>query len=327
MSILLIGDIHFKINNSRQTLQLEEQVVSVITSRSVKHVILLGDVMNEHEKLFTCVMNRVVRFVTNIIKLCPITILVGNHDMINNQVFCDKNGHWMNIFSGWRDVTIVDEPMALKICGLQFCCVPYVFAGRFREALDSYKLDPNTFNYVVAHQEFRGAMMGRFESKSGDEYIWNTLCLSGHVHDFQVLGNVMYTGAAFEQSFGSSSCWLFLINQKNEIEKISSLVDGKRVVYRDLVNGSIDINIGLRNIQSDNKCIIRVDNVDDYHRWLISKQGVEISKKFMIGYTLKGQHTRVFPAIESHNLIECFKTRVMEKYPYYCDLMNSILEQ
>ena len=39
-------------------------------------------------------------------------ILVGNHDMINNQQFLTDN-HWMNGLKQWDNIVIVDHPVQL----------------------------------------------------------------------------------------------------------------------------------------------------------------------------------------------------------------------
>ena len=40
-------------------------------------------------------------------------ILVGNHDLINNQQFLSTN-HWMNALKDWPNIFIVDKPTTLS---------------------------------------------------------------------------------------------------------------------------------------------------------------------------------------------------------------------
>ena len=59
---------------------------------------------------------------------------------------------------------------------------------------------------IFAHQEFKGAKMGAIISEKGD--IWEKELppvFSGHIHDFQILDNIVYTGTPFQHSFFDST--------------------------------------------------------------------------------------------------------------------------
>ena len=55
---------------------------------------------------------------------------------------------------------------------------------------------------IFAHQEFRGCKMGKEISK-GDE--WNAeypLVISGHIHDYQIVGkNILYPGSSIQHTY------------------------------------------------------------------------------------------------------------------------------
>jgi flavodoxin len=244
--ILIIGDLHFKHDNIEQCAQFVDQVKELLPRTS--HVIILGDVLHYHERLHTSTLNRFFNFLKIINK--PTIILVGNHDMINNQVFCDADGHWMNILKEWKNITIVDYPQYLKIENITFLAAPYVYPGRLAEAFELFGVKPNNADYCLLHQEIKGCKMGAIESSDGDEYTWSTPCFSGHVHDKQQVGNVLYVGSAFEHSFGSKKCFLILLNPKTKtIEHVPSKVVGKRTVHLSLLNCQVTIPTNMPNVE------------------------------------------------------------------------------
>ena len=46
--------------------------------------------------------------VKNMSKIAPTIVIVGNHDLINNQQFLTEN-HWMNAMKQWDNVTVCDD--------------------------------------------------------------------------------------------------------------------------------------------------------------------------------------------------------------------------
>lgn len=330
MTILVIGDLHYKISNRTQTEQFEKQVYELLSQKdcAIEHVMILGDVLHNHERLDTMVLNRVIDFVSKVSSQCHTTILVGNHDMVNNQVFCDKDGHWLNVLKHWKNVTIIDIPTAQDIMGFRVLSVPYVYPGRFGEALEKFNLDPKDFDFVFAHQEFRGALMGAIESKIGDDYTWNTPCISGHVHKYQSINNVLYTGSAFEHSFGSAKCFLFLINRDKNIVKIKSNVVGKTVINTRIENGKVNVKIPEGSTPSLFKCIINVEKVEDFHKWSNTEEAKLICKHFTTSYNLLEKQGYIASGHKTHNdLIATFKEQVANKFPEYNDRVDRLIQK
>lgn len=323
MSILIIGDLHFKINNFNQIEQFTSQVYDLlkppgernykykINIENIKHVIFLGDILHNHEKLDTVVLNKVVNFFFKIVEYCPISILVGNHDMINNTNFCNPDGHWLNCLKLNPKIKIVDIPMVLKICNIDFLAVPYVFPGRFKEALDKFGFNPDNFDFCLAHQEFKKCKMGSFESEIGDEYNFDTKCISGHIHNYQEYGNIIYTGSAFEHSFGSDKCWLFVLNiEKKDLLKIESRVDSKKIFYCKLKkndqNYFLDTKLKIPSSGKKlNKINLKIDNIQEYKHWLETDLGKEIVKNYTIQFVLqKCENNKVVQDNIDKNLFE-----------------------
>ena len=102
-------------------------------------IIMLGDLLHEHERLHTTPLNKAYDFVKMLSGYAATYCLVGNHDLINNRQFLTKN-HWMNAMKEWDNVEVIDYPRSIRMDGVHFAAVPYVPPGAFEDALDFVKL-------------------------------------------------------------------------------------------------------------------------------------------------------------------------------------------
>ncbi len=199
MKALVVGDIHIKTSNIDHISKLTDFLVALANSRNPDIIILLGDILDYHEKVIIPCLNKAYELVQRL-STRPVYILVGNHDYISNTQFLSDN-HWMNAMKVWPNVKIVDKVLVEH--GVTFC--PYVFPGRLSEALDTVSGSTQT-RILFCHQEFRGCDMGVVRSEVGDDALGFTpYIISGHIHDNQRLGDKMYyVGAPLQHSFSES---------------------------------------------------------------------------------------------------------------------------
>ena len=188
VNILFIGDPHIKADNIPESDLLINDIISKIKNIKPDLCIIGGDLMHYHEKLYTIPLNKAYEFVKRCSYEVPTYVLVGNHDMINNQQFLTEN-HWMNGMKTWKeDVHIIDKVKHISLKNHNFMLCPYVYPGRFVEALDTIKEQFNwkDANIIFAHQEFKGCKMGAITSIEGDEWEEsNPMVISGHIHNKQ----------------------------------------------------------------------------------------------------------------------------------------------
>ena len=202
--VLSIGDPHFKISNTSETDKCVERILEIIDSKDIDFVVILGDLLHDHETLHTIPLNKAINFVKEVSKRCLTFVLVGNHDMINHDQFLTEN-HWMNSMKMWSNVFIVDYPMQYIFNDMKFIFAPYVNTGRFEECLD--KVDNwRDASCIFAHQEFYGCDFGHVPSVKGDKWSEeNPEVISGHIHSRQKVGdNVYYPGSVMQHAFGES---------------------------------------------------------------------------------------------------------------------------
>lgn len=199
---LAIGDLHFKLSNLSDQIELERRICEEVDRHKPDVLILMGDSLDSHETVYTPCLNAFQAMVMRLSKRIKVIILIGNHDYINNQCFLTKE-HPFNSMKLWPNVQIIDRPTIIAP-GIAAC--PYVPNGRFREALDT--LDSwQELRAIFCHQEIRGAKLGPIESQTGDE--WDArlpFLISGHIHERQYIEDsigqhTLYIGIPMDTAF------------------------------------------------------------------------------------------------------------------------------
>jgi DNA repair exonuclease SbcCD nuclease subunit len=235
ISIIAIGDPHFKLANLTTIQTYMTRVISSIQQVKPSFVVILGDLLHEHEKIHTKVLNYAYDFIHRIRQLVKVFVIVGNHDYINNQQYLSSN-HWMNAMKEWDNVTIVDSGAVHETPSGKFILCPYVFPGRFHEALNQIDPEWKDAKIIFCHQEIYGCKMGAIVSTIGDK--WDTsypMVVSGHIHDKQrIQENVFYTGSSIQHAFGEShdkTISICTIEKNLVVEKINLGLVAKKIVY------------------------------------------------------------------------------------------------
>jgi DNA repair exonuclease SbcCD nuclease subunit len=245
-TVLFIGDQHFKTTNIPEVELFISKITELAVNKKPDIIILGGDLLDCHERLHTLPLNKAYEFIDNMRKISKTFILVGNHDIINNQQFLTTN-HWLNSLKEWENTIVVDKVVTEVIKGVLFTFVPYVPPGRFQEALET--LDKNVADWkksecIFAHQEFFGCKMGAIVSVEGDNWPLDyPEVISGHIHSKQrPQKNVYYTGAAMQHAFGESTkniiAYLTFEPKKKEyaLDEINLNLPRKKIVYMDVDN-------------------------------------------------------------------------------------------
>lgn len=211
--VFVEGDPHVKISNSLDIEMMTASVRKRLLEVDYDFTVILGDILDRFESIHVAPLGRAVEHIDTICKLSKHTfLLIGNHDRPNNNIFLTSE-HPFTAMRHWPKLTIVDSVILKEMISSSgtkgtFLFTPYVYPGRFREALLTKELDYPTkevkhdeekYNKlkscvaVFAHQEFYGAKMGIKKSLEGD--IWPEdapMCISGHIHDYQRLQHNMY---------------------------------------------------------------------------------------------------------------------------------------
>lgn len=229
--ILLIGDPHFKTSNSLESQQFVDEVKKYLENNheTLDFIVVLGDILDTHEKIHVQPLCRANLFLKMLSTFKKTYVLIGNHDRINNNVYMTEEHPFTSLKNANIDLVIVDKTYYEE----EFCFVPYVPNGRFKEAIGELSEDTQCF---FAHQEFEGCKMGGIISETGDKWEENNPpVFSGHIHDFQEpQKNIVYTGTPFQHNFSDiEEKGIFLLNFEDkehwDIEKIELNIIKKRL--------------------------------------------------------------------------------------------------
>jgi DNA repair exonuclease SbcCD nuclease subunit len=184
-----------------------------------------------------------------------------------------------------KNIKIVDQVIEEN----DFILCPYVYPGRFIEALETKTKNWMSKKIIFAHQEFKGCKMGAIDSIEGDD--WKEefpIVVSGHIHDNQKIGkNVYYPGSPLQHSFGDSEtrvlCDISIENDEKEviINDIPLNVPKKKIM-RIEKNDFKDIKKIMTKISQDDvdKVKLKLDiTTDEFNLFKKSKEYSELMNK------------------------------------------------
>lgn len=245
--ILLCGDPHFKVSNPLEYSQFISEFLQFLNKNidEISFVVLLGDILDTHERIHMKPFCSAISFIEEISYLKKVFVLIGNHDRYNNKVFMTDE-HGFNGLKEKENIFIVDKTLRYK----KFLFVPYVPPGRFREAIKDYDLED--INCIFAHQEFRGCKMNTIISETGDKWsLEDPPVFSGHIHNYHIpQENIIYVGTPFQQTFDESEdkavMLLNLKDRKFSFERHFLNIIKKRRIFikiEDLKDIILDSNI------------------------------------------------------------------------------------
>jgi len=288
MKFLFIGDLHIKTDNSEEIDILMIEIDRICSLEKYDYIIVGGDVMHYHERLFTQCLNKSLHFLNKLAKIAYTYVLVGNHDYVNNSEFLTEN-HWMNSLKTVDNLQIVDNVLEFE----DFILCPYVYAGRFIEALETVTKNWCQKKLIFAHQEFKGCKMGAIISIEGDE--WKEeypYVISGHIHDNQKVGNnIYYPGTPLQHSFGDSDTRVLCnISLEKDLE-IINIIDiplnvPKKYIIRTSLSNLKDIKKNLKDEKDKIKIKLDITNEEfklfkdtkDYKDLINSGVKIQINK-------------------------------------------------
>lgn len=260
LTCFVIGDPHFKLKYTSEGIEFSKKVLIEADHRNPDFIVILGDTLDTHEVVNIQPHNIACSMIDGLRKIAPVYLIIGNHDLINHKQYLTDQ-HIFNPLKQWDNVTVVDKPIVENIKGEVFTFCPYVENGKFGYALEQTYSQEHFWDEslcIFAHQEFKGCKMGAKISEDGDEWeVTYPMVVSGHIHSYQVLGNIYYPGSAIQHAFGESHnkrVWLIDFgkyvseckdNTKLEdyVEKIDLDMPKKVILRFDSVKKAISYNL------------------------------------------------------------------------------------
>jgi len=325
LSVLTIGDPHFRLENITDLNCYISKIVALVRKENPSFVVLLGDILHTHEQIHTTVINKAYSFIYKLSKECPVYVIVGNHDYINNSQFL-SDAHWMNAMKMWPNVTICDRGSVHETVFGKFLFCPYVFPGKFKEALSIIDTDWTSARAIFCHQEFQGCKMGAIVSVDGDDWeLNNPFIISGHVHDKQLpQANIYYTGSSMQHAFGEThnkTITMCHFDEHIRFEEFDLNLPSKKIIYK-----SLDEMDNFDVPENQDKYRVTLTGTHDQYKLFkkstqykhLVKKGVKIVYKHQ-----PIQETTTLPGAEDfHHILYTLVER--EKNPHMLELYNEL---
>lgn len=229
MRIFIIGDPHFKKSNKKETDNLISDCLEIFKREVPDFIVILGDVYDNGEYVYHGCIMRVYNMITTFKAICPVYILIGNHDRPNNKVFL-TNEH---PFNDWKDVpgvTIVDRCHTMEWKCKKICMMPYVPNGMFHKACQECNVNIRDFDIFFCHQEFKYCDTNMITGSECDEWLPDyPLNVAGHIHKKQTIkGNLFYVGTPFQTRFGEDTDkGVYFLDENLDFEQIELTIPKK----------------------------------------------------------------------------------------------------
>lgn len=193
IGIVLISDIHFSLNTLKEATASLKHAVSTATSLGY-YLVIAGDLNDSKAIIRAEVANALIDIFAT--ATCPIYILVGNHDKINEKGL----DHSLNFLMPY--VTIVHKNTKLPD-GTHLISY-HTDLNAFREVLNTIPKGST----IIMHQGVRGAFMGDYiqdKTSIDPEELQDYKVYSGHYHRHQKIWSITYIGNPYTLTFGEAN--------------------------------------------------------------------------------------------------------------------------
>ena len=232
--ILLIGDFHLGMsypNNYQKWLNVaneyfENFLMPLIESEMSENdiVVQLGDLLDNRNLIPIDVLNYAQSIVERISKICPIHILVGNHDMFHKS---SGEINSINLLNYIPNVFVYNKPTKIKFTGKSILMMPYI--EKKKEQIEVLKRFAGC-DYLFCHSDLNGAKMHltSVAHKNNDkidveEFSGYRNVKTGHIHIQQTIGNVTFVGSVYEMDRND-------INNQKGIFILDTFLDEERFI-------------------------------------------------------------------------------------------------
>jgi DNA repair exonuclease SbcCD nuclease subunit len=207
--ILLIGDCHLGMSYPNNYLKwmdvsknyFEGFLIPLIEKKLDENdiIIQLGDLFDNRSLIPIDVLNYAKDILLRISKICPIHILVGNHDMFHKS---SGEINSINLFDFIHNIYVYNKPSKIDWNGKSILMMPYI--EKKKEQIEILKKYSGT-DYLFCHSDLNGAKMHltSVAHKNNDkidveEFSGYKNVYSGHLHIVQSTKNFTFVGNIFE---------------------------------------------------------------------------------------------------------------------------------
>lgn len=204
IEFLAVGDLHigkhkifFKNDDNyiKPVIDILYKAVEYCKINGIDYLILLGDIFDnpnptDYERMqFFNFLN------DNSHNWLKKYLIIGNHDFMKVKHHSMVFAEWLKKYGMFNNVHLYNEKIEIvKLEGIPFCFIPYPF---------NYAIKTNYPKINIGHYEINGAKRdtGNLVKNLDVDICKNDYYIMGHIHLYQVLGNVIYCGTPLQNKF------------------------------------------------------------------------------------------------------------------------------
>jgi len=207
--ILLIGDIHLGMsfpNNYDKWFSITKEYFENFLIPFAKEnlnkndiIVQLGDLFDNRNYIPIDILNYGLKILEELSSICPIHVLVGNHDMYHKSSG-DINS--INMFKYIPNVFIYDSPEKIFFNKKSILMMPYI--DKKEKQIDILK-EYSGCDYLFCHSDLNGARMHlnssghkNLNKPDADDFKGYGIIKTGHIHIRQTIKNITFVGSIFQ---------------------------------------------------------------------------------------------------------------------------------
>ena len=206
--VIFISDVHWGVRNgSIEWLEnirsyFNDFFIPLIKSQKKKKqkpcVVIAGDYFDNRQNIDIAVLNSAMDTITDIASLCPVYIMIGNHDIYKKS---DTDITSLRPMLDMKNVTLIYDKMELEIkSGKKFLLVSWV--GDMKKENKIIVENKDKYDYLVFHTELTGMTYANnrpiVNGLQIDVCDDNCRILSGHIHKRQESKKGLYFGSPYQ---------------------------------------------------------------------------------------------------------------------------------
>jgi DNA repair exonuclease SbcCD nuclease subunit len=270
-NVLIAADLHLTDNPLEQYRHdfVGETFMDLIEKHKADAVVLLGDLTEEKDRHSAKLVNRIVGYLSEAAKCCPVALLMGNHDYANEgQAFFEFTRRIRNI--RWIGKPTSSDDMGDEWAGI-FSHKPALFLPHTRDYQKDWASIMNQFkgyDVAFAHNTFEGADTGfkKLEGIPLSVFPKSLLVIAGDIHVPQTLGMLMYCGAPYTVDFGDAYDSRVLLYDTEQ--GASKFIDTSKIPQKRLVVLEGSVGKSSPKVKANKGDLLKVRiNVDDMANW------------------------------------------------------------
>jgi len=204
--VIFLSDVHFGVRNG--SIEWVDNISDYfykffiplvkdqITGGKNPCIVIAGDYFDNRQSIDINVLNRAMDVMEAIAQICPVYVMLGNHDLYKKS---ETDITSLRPMTNIKNVTVIDKEFILNVGGVKFMLNSWI--GDFKAENKLIAENKDKYDYLVFHTELSGMtydnnrpIIGGLNMDIVDD---NCRILSGHIHKRQESKKGLYFGSPY----------------------------------------------------------------------------------------------------------------------------------